>query len=115
MLPLSERLFSDAAEADIFELHVVIHAVFRAFATGARLFDAVKRCDFGGYQPGVDANNAVFKRFRYLEDTREIAGIKIGGQSEYRIVGHGDDLIDICEAKNRSQRPKCFFARTAMV
>lgn len=105
-----EGLLADA-EADVFLLDVVVDAVVRAFAAEAGLFDAAEGRDFGGDQPFVDADHAVFQRLGHAPGAADVAGVQVGGEAEFGVVGHGDGLFFSAEAEHRGQRAEGFVAR----
>jgi len=53
----------DAPETEILDLYKLVDAVLRTFSTETRFFDAAEGRDLGGYEPGINADNAGLQRF----------------------------------------------------
>ncbi|MEH2530454.1 hypothetical protein V1277_003175 [Bradyrhizobium sp. AZCC 1588] len=53
-----ERVWLHPGHHHVFDLDIFLHAVMRAFAPQAGLLDAAEGRDFGGNEPGVDADHA---------------------------------------------------------
>ena len=68
------------------------------------MLNASERRDFRGEQPGVDADDSVFQRFRNAPDSRNVLGEKVGSQPVYRIVRKLDDFLFGFEFEKRSNR-----------
>src|SRR5215469_16933373 len=81
------RLPVDAAEAQIFDLEVILDPVFRALAADARFLHAAERGDLGRDDALVDADDAVFERLGDAPDAADIAAVEIGGEAEFGVVG----------------------------
>src|ERR1043166_1706485 len=60
--------FAQSAHGQIFDLQEVLDAVFGAFAADAGFLHAAERRHFGGDKAFVDADDAVFQRFRHAPD-----------------------------------------------
>ena len=102
-------LFIQACEAGVFDDEVVFDAVFGAFTTEAGLLHTAERCDFVGNQTSIDADHAVFKCFRYAENTTNITAVEIRGEAEFGVVGIADDFIFTLEFEQWCQWAKGFF------
>ena len=82
----------------------------RSLAPEAGLLDPAKRRDFGGDQPGVEADHAVLQGLWHPPRTVDIAGIDIGGEARIGVIGHGDGLVLGGEADQPRDRPKSLLA-----
>src|SRR5580765_4271266 len=72
----------DAAQAQVFDLDVVVDAVARALAAEPRLLHAAERDFRGRDQAGVDADHAVLERFADAEDAADVAAVEITREAE---------------------------------
>ena len=82
----------------------------RAFAAQAGLLDAAEWHMLGGDDAGVDAHHAVLQRLADAENTADVAGVEIAGQTEFGVVGRVNRFFFRVEAEDRGQRTKGFFA-----
>src|SRR5215469_6664869 len=98
----------DAAHAQVFDLKVVLDAVFRTLAADARLFHTAERRDLGRDDALVDADDAVFERLGDAPDAADVAAVEIGGEAEFGVVGHAYGLVVGLEAIEGRDRAKGF-------
>ncbi len=82
----------------------------RAFAAQTGLLDAAEWHMLGGDDAGVDAHHAVLQRLADAENTADVAGVEIAGQTEFGVVGRVNRFFFRVEAEDRGQRAKGFFA-----
>ena len=71
-----QRLAVQTADQQVFDFQIIVHAVVRAFAAEAGLFDAAKRRGFVGDNPGVDADHAVFQLLSRPPDAADVAAVE---------------------------------------
>src|SRR5690242_19524611 len=67
----------DAAHAKVLHDDVVFDAVLRSFAAQARFLHAAEGRDFGGDEPGVDADHAVLERLGDAPDAADVAAVEV--------------------------------------
>src|SRR5690606_20330029 len=99
VLRTRRRCVSQAADAGVLDVQVVVDPVFGALASDAGLLDAAEGCNLGGDQPLVDADEAVFEGLRDAEGTAEVARVEIAGEAEFRVVGEPHGLRLVLEAE----------------
>src|ERR1700761_6574183 len=92
---------SDAAHAEIFDLEIILDAVFRALAAETAFLHAAEWRDLSRDDAFVDTDNAVFERLGDAPDAPDIAAVEIGGEAEFGVVGHADRLLVALEAIER--------------
>ena len=103
-------LFQDIPQAQVLDLDVVVHAVVRALAAQARLFDAAEGHMLGGQNAHIDAHHAVFERLAHAEDAAHVTAVEIARQPELGVVGRRNGLLLGIEAEHRGKRAEGFFA-----
>src|SRR6516225_11881995 len=96
----------DAAHAEVFDFEEFLDAVLRAFAADAAFLHAAEGGDLGRDDAFVDADDAVFERLGDAPDAADVAAVEIGGETEFRVVGHLDRLVFAFEAIERGHRTK---------
>src|SRR5487761_961413 len=104
-------LGSHAAKAEIFDFNEFIHTVLGALAAQAGFLYSAERRDLRGNNSGVDADDAIFERFRHTPHTGDIAPVKVSGQAKFRVVSEGHGVRLRFETKEGRNGTKCFFAR----
>src|SRR5690606_878673 len=110
-LGASARSGASDVDTKIFQLDIIIDAVFRAFTSLAGLLDPAKGCHFGRYQAGVNADHAIFQCFGDLEDPGDVPCIEIGSEAEFGIIGQFDDFVIVFKAEEGSDRPENLLPR----
>src|SRR6267154_186557 len=88
----STALLTHSADADVFDLGVVEDPVLRSLAANSRFLDAAERRRFSRDDAGVQADDSVLDGFRNPPASRQVAGVDVGGQTEFRVVRHRDRL-----------------------
>jgi hypothetical protein len=68
------------------------------------LLHAAEGGDLGRDDAFVDADDAVFERFRDAPDAADVAAVEIGGETEFGVVGHLDRVRFALEAVERGDR-----------
>ena len=101
----------ESAKAEVFDFEEVIDAIVRTFASKSRLFDSAERGHFVGDESCVDANHPAFQRLRRPPDAADVTAVKIAGETEFGVVGHGNALLVAFETEERSQWPERLFLR----
>src|SRR6185312_11421229 len=101
----------DAAEAQILDLEELLDAVFRALAPEPAFLDAAEGRHFGRDDALVDADDAVFEGFGHPPHAIDVAAVEIGGEAEFRVVGHLDRLGLGLETEERRHRTESLLAR----
>src|SRR5262249_36492200 len=92
------------------DLDVLVDAILRAFTAQAGFLHATKGRDFRRDDTRVDAYDAIFERFGYAPNARNIAAIEIRGQAKFRVIGKRNGLRLRSEAEKRRDRAKRLFA-----
>ncbi len=105
----------DAAHAQVFDLEVIVHAVLRSLAPLPGFLDAAERRHLVRDDALVDADDSVFECLRDTPDASDIAGIKITGESDFRVVRHLNGFFLSFEAEQWRHRTKNFLAKNAHV
>ena len=82
----------------------------RSFAAEAGGFYPAEGGDFGGDDAFVDADHAVFEAFGDAEDSADVAGVEVGGEAEFGVVGEGDGFGFGFEAEEGGDGAEGFFA-----
>src|SRR6266571_8015665 len=103
------RLPIHPTHAEILHDEVVLDPVLRTFASDAGFLDPAEGRDFGGNDPGVDADDAVFERLGDAPDAADVAAVEVRGQPELGVVSEADRLLLVLEAKQRRDGAKGFF------
>ena len=96
---MQPALRSDPANGQIFDFEIILDAVFGSLAAEAGGFHAAEGGDLGRDDALVDADDAVFQGFRDAEDAPDIAGVEIGREAEFGVIGELDRLFLGFEAK----------------
>jgi hypothetical protein len=94
---------SDAAHAQVFDLEEVLDAVLGALAAHAGFLHAAEGRDLGGDDAGVDADDAVFQGLGDAPDAADVAGVEVGGEAEFGVVGHR--ITSASSSKRKTGRP----------
>src|SRR5688572_24311792 len=92
---------SNAADAHVLEFGELQQPVAAALAADAAFLHASKRRDFSGDESGVETDDAVFEGLGDPPGTRQVPGVHVGGQAEFRVVGEPDGLLVRVDAKQR--------------
>ena len=74
------------------------------------MLDATKGGGLVGEHAGVDGDHAVFEGFGHADAAAQVAGVEVGGQAEFGVVGPADDFVLVLEAKDRCQRAEGLLA-----
>src|SRR3989344_268035 len=96
-------LFLNVPQAQVLDLHIVVHAVVRALAAQARLLDAAKGHVLGGQNTHVGADHAVFQGLGHAEDSAHVAAVEVAGQAKLGVVGRVDGFLLGLELEDRGQ------------
>src|SRR5215472_15830673 len=97
----------DAAHAEVFDLEIVLDAVFRPLAADAAFLHAAERRDFGRDDAFVDTDDAVFQRLGHPPDAADVAAVKVRCKDEFGVVGHLHRLffgLEAIERRDRAER-----------
>src|SRR6202050_922449 len=86
------RLRFYPSQADIFDGHVIIQTVFRAFPAISGFFYSAERRHHVRDQPGIYADHAKFQSFSDAPDSTNVAAVEIARSDVRRAVGQLDCL-----------------------
>src|SRR3546814_8228052 len=78
----SSDVCSSDLHAQVLQFQVFLDAVLGTFAAQARLLHTAERPDFVRDDAGVDADDAVFQRFRHAPHARVITRVEVSRQAE---------------------------------
>src|SRR3954464_1842586 len=90
---------SDAAKAEVLDLEELLESVLRTFTAEPRLLHAAKRCDLGGDDARIDADDSVLERLSYAPDAADVTAVEVGGEPELGRVGQRDGVAFLLEAE----------------
>ena len=85
------------AHADEIKLQIIRDPIAAAFAPKTRPFGPAKGCNFGRYDAGVGAHNAIFQRLGHFVDAGQIASEKVRGEAEDRVVCGAGSPVLLCD------------------
>ena len=87
-------------------IYAVLDSMPGALPPKTGLLDTAERNHFVRQNARVDADHPRFDCFGYPEDPADVAGVEIGGKSEFGIVGDGDDFVSDLNRNRGATGPK---------
>src|SRR6056297_83817 len=100
---------SKTTNAGVFCLEIVIEALPAAFFAKAGFLQPAKRNLWGHDQHLVDSDQPVLQLVLKPERPSKIAGISVGREAVFRIIGHADRIVFRVEPIDRGDRTKDLF------
>src|SRR5690606_35677021 len=100
---------SDAAEAEVLDLEVLLQSVLRALTADAALFHATEGRHFSGDEARVDADHTALERLGDPPDAAHVTAVEVAGQPELSPVGQTDGIFLGRELHQRGDRAEGLF------
>src|ERR1700689_2413641 len=106
----STASLTHSADADVLDLGVIEDSVLGSFAADAGFLDAAEWGHLSRDDAGVQSDDSVLDGLGNSPAPPEVARVEIGGQAEFRVIGHCDRLCFAVKFEERRHRPECLLA-----